>query len=596
MKKNLVIAWLSMTAAILPLKLCAGTAYSTIVSNEAPLVYWNFDEGSGPTKQIMPLTVPLLSNNLSPTNNATRVAHASLGDGLQLGNAVSLSGSGDCFSGTLSTTLPLLQPPYAIEFWIQVLSNTNSQLYDYVMGFGSGNYPAVLYDYNTPRLSFEMYSQDAGRSAVGPQIADNAWHHLVIAYYGDGTTGVGQGLYMYLDGTNAFSDIRANFHRGLDLTKLTFGTVNPTAAQSFAGNLDELAIYNLHNLTNASDITAKVSAISSNHFALGKTAASPDAYSQAVAQDDPYLYWNFNETDGDALEIAPETIPPANALYPLNNASYVSHASLHDGLDLGNAASLTNQTSGFAQVFGTSGTYGLPATLPGAYAIEFWAQIQGDTNNMRFDYLLAFNGNFPAVLYDYNTPRYSWEMYSTGGTGRSGIGATYVDYSWHHLVFVYYGDGINGVADQLSMYVDGTNAVQNMRGNFNRALQPASVVVGCYNTVGALVDTFVGNIDELAIYDLSDFPDADSVTAKAEAIASHYWAAQIPVGPTLSITTGAGGLTVSWPSPSTGYSLQEASSLGGLWTPQGSAPNLVGGNLQVTIPIGATNQFFRLQK
>jgi hypothetical protein len=580
---------------IFQLRLNAGTAYSTIVSNEAPLVYWNFDEGTGPAKQIMPLSAPPITNSLSPILTATRIDHALSGDGLKLGNAITFPEEGDSFSGRLNTTSPTLQPPYALEFWIQISGDSDLQRFDYVMGFGTGNYPAVLYDYADPRLSFEMYSQDAGRSSVGPQITDNSWHHMVIAYYGDGTTGIGNRLSIYLDGTNASPDVRAAFHRALDLSQLTAGAVSPTATDGFQGALDELAIYNLHSLTNESQITAKVAAISSNHFALATSAASADAYSQGVLVDSPLLYWNFNESDGVALEVAPQMIPVVNSLYPLNNAGYVSHSSIGSGLDLGSAASLTNQASGFAQVFGTAGTFGLPAVLNPPYAIEFWAQIQGDTNNMRFDYLLAFNGNFPAVIYDYNTPRFGWELFSTGGTGRSAVGATYSDYSWHHIEFVYYGNGTSGVADRLSMYLDGTNAAPNMRGTFTRALQTASVVVGCYNTSGALVDTFVGNLDELAVYDLSNLTDESQVTAKAEAIASHYGAAKIPVGPELTVTKSENAITISWPSPSAGYILERASAIGEAWTPQGATPDVVGGNLQVTIPISPTNRFFRLQ-
>jgi hypothetical protein len=597
--RKIPILVLFLVTMALPFHLRADTAYTAIVSNEAPVLYWNFDEGSGPAKQIMPLSVPPITNSLSPVLTAIRVDHSSLGDGLKLGNAINFQLEGDCFSGRLNTTIPLLQPPYALEFWVQVLGDTNTQRFDYVMGFGTGNYPAVLYDYNTPRLSFEMYSQDAGRSGVGPAILDSNWHHLVIAYYGDGTTGVGNRLSMYLDGTNAAPDVRANFHRALDLSRITAGTVNPTAADGFIGSLDELAIYNLHSLTNEAQITAKVSGISSNHFAMATNAASPEVYSQAVLADSPFLYWNFNEADGDALEIAPQTLPPANSLYPLNNASYVSH-SPGEGLGLGSAASMTVQSNGFAPVFATAGTYGIPTTINPPYAIEFWVQIQGDTNGTplthRFDYVLAFNGNFPAVIYDYNDPRFAWELFSTGGGGRSALGASFVDYSWHHIVFVYYGDGNTGVADRLSMYLDGTNAAPSMRGTFTRAIQTASVVAGCYNTSGALVDTFFGNIDELAIYDLGSLTDEGQVTAKADAIASHYAAAKIAVPPTLTIMRSGANVITSWPSPSTGYVLQTASSLLGPWTAEGSTPVTVGTNLQVTLPASSTNLFFRLQK
>jgi len=47
---------------------------------------------------------------------------------------------------------------------------------------------------------------------------------------------------------------------------------------------------------------------------------------------------------------------------------------------------------------------------------------------------------------------------------------------------------------------------------------------------------------------------------------------------------------------STGYVLQTATSLSGPWTVEGSAPVPVDSNLQVTLPVNATNLFFRLKK
>src|ERR1041385_8618717 len=111
---------LSLITLAAPCHLRADAAYTAIVSNEAPLLYWNFDEGSGPAKQIMPLAVPPITNSLSPVLTAIRVDHSVLGDGLKLGNAINFQAEGDCFSGKLNTVFPLLQPPYAIEFWVQV--------------------------------------------------------------------------------------------------------------------------------------------------------------------------------------------------------------------------------------------------------------------------------------------------------------------------------------------------------------------------------------------------------------------------------------------------------------------------------------------
>jgi hypothetical protein len=69
--------------------------------------------------------------------------------------------------------------------------------------------------------------------------------------------------------------------------------------------------------------------------------------------------------------------------------------------------------------------------------------------------------------------------------------------------------------------------------------------------------------------------------------------------PVVSASASAGNLTLTWPLASAGFALLTTSDLtSGNWTTVSPAPQIVGGQWQVTVPIppGAGAQFYRLQK
>ncbi len=72
-----------------------------------------------------------------------------------------------------------------------------------------------------------------------------------------------------------------------------------------------------------------------------------------------------------------------------------------------------------------------------------------------------------------------------------------------------------------------------------------------------------------------------------------------PSVPALTLKVGASNtLTMSWPSSSTGYTLQQNSVLGnpGGWTNAGITPQLTGSQYVATIPLGAGQRCYRLSK
>ena len=76
-----------------------------------------------------------------------------------------------------------------------------------------------------------------------------------------------------------------------------------------------------------------------------------------------------------------------------------------------------------------------------------------------------------------------------------------------------------------------------------------------------------------------------------------YRLAQITAPPQLMIGRGAASsVVISWPAPSTGWVLQENSTLGAnTWTNSTLTPAQAGSNLQVTVSPPLGNKFYRLK-
>lgn len=576
----------------------AQTSYSTIVSNDTPILYWNFDEASGNAREMMPVSLPATVNDLAPVATASRVSHASLADGLNLGNAADFL-VGDYFIvQNLAISTNALRGAWMLEFWMRVQGSQEFQRNNYLMNFGAGggNSPAVLYDYvggAQPREGLELFAAGE-RTGAGPVVTDQSWHHVLFAYYGNGTNGLADQLDIFVDGTNAAQNVRATFFSSgtaaLVLTRFVVGTSAPQFAglDGFEGNLDEIAVYDLRNFTNQLQVATKASQVASNHFNL---AHSTQSYTQGVLADTPLLYWNFDEASGNALQLASVIPGPVkNDLAPKGGADRLSHTAASSGLALGNAAHIP--VGGYFTIDQIS----FPTNAVSApWLVEFWMQAEGSQEAQRNDYLLNLGVNAPAVFYDYvggAQPRQGLELYSGG---RSGIGPVVADANWHHVLLAYYGDGVTGVADRLDIYLDGTNAAQNVRATFASALALSSLSFGTSGAQFATADGFEGNLDELALYDLASLATENNVTAKAADIAArHFAAAQQP---SLAAYLAGGQLTISWNSSAIDFALESTTNLTTpSWSPVNVTPIVADGRSQVTV--SATNQFrfFRLRK
>ena len=93
--------------------------------------------------------------------------------------------------------------------------------------------------------------------------------------------------------------------------------------------------------------------------------------------------------------------------------------------------------------------------------------------------------------------------------------------------------------------------------------------------------------------------DVGTLNSGTFAVGGGFWSATVPSGPTLRIVLSGPTLILSWPDPSTGFALQEASALPALpaaWTNVSQVPSIVNGKKQVTLPRSASKRFYRLFK
>ncbi len=500
----------------------AATTYSTAVAKDKPLVYWNFDEADGNAIQQAALAPwPVTTeNDLVPESGAGRVSHAAIGSGLtKLGNAASFSGTNYFRAPAMRTGRSTLDGAWAVEFWMQAQGDNSTDRADYLLNFG-GNSPAFIYDFKPDQL--EIFA--GVRTDGGPTFNDQAWHHVLWVYYGDGTDGVADRVDAYFDGVQS-QGIGNFFTKRLSTADLLVGAATAAGANGFEGRLDEVAVYDLSGLVDEAAVSDKVTRMVTNHIAAAQSSTG-SSYSSVVLADQPFLYWTFDEADGNALQKAPIAAGATpdnsrNDLVPQVNATRISHQAAGSGLQLGNAVDLDGNSS--FQIVGGLDVGG--AVLPSPWAVELWFQFQADQANR---YLLNMGRggyyNSPAVIYGYFGPLL--EVFGNGRSSTNGVAVT--DRNWHHLMVVNYntapgstdpGTNIN----RIDFILDNVQ-FKNVGGGFNQPVDFGDwLMFGAATAANA--GGMIGRLDELAIYSLNSLATQTEVEAKALSMAAAHYAA-----------------------------------------------------------------------
>jgi len=94
-------------------------------------------------------------------------------------------------------------------------------------------------------------------------------------------------------------------------------------------------------------------------------------------------------------------------------------------------------------------------------------------------------------------------------------------------------------------------------------------------------------------------PDAGPMSGSGFFLAGGFWhtlETTIVSPPVLRIARVGPNAVIAWPSPSTGFELQESSGLSGAWSNVSQGPIVVGDEKQVTVAAPIGGRFYRLQK
>jgi hypothetical protein len=259
--------------------------------------------------------------------------------------------------------------------------------------------------------------------------------------------------------------------------------------------------------------------------ALLNLAATADAqaqgYGESVLADSPLFYWNFNEPGDLDPAIDQVGADAGDNLLPEGNATRVASGTTGGGASLGRAASFdgTQLTKFYSGALS-------PTVNPDAWAIEMWIRPQGPDPGTRSDYILEARGpganNVPGILLDYaGGANDVVEVFRGARTGSAGPVLT--NNTWHHLVIGYYG----AANDQVDFYLNGAPAGSAVGYAGDIPFGTDQIAVGNSVPGHPDFDHFTGQIDELAVYDLTGL-NTIALSARLADIAAHHAAVPEP--------------------------------------------------------------------
>ncbi len=208
-----------------------------------------------------------------------------------------------------------------------------------------------------------------------------------------------------------------------------------------------------------------------------------------------------------------------------------------------------------------------------------WARVFDFGNSTTvYMYLAPQNGSSGKV-------RYAITTNSTAGEQQINCNSTLTTGAWHQLAVTL--NGNTGI-----LYVDGVSVGTNNA----MTLRPSSLGNTANNYIGKSqwTDPYLnGKLDEFRIYNVALSP--------AEISATYALGPSVLLStnsPKVDVQVSGANLTMSWPVSNPGFSVQSTTNLGsGNWdSVSAPAPQMVGTNYQLTIPLTNSTLFFRLSK
>ena len=233
------------------------------------------------------------------------------------------------------------------------------------------------------------------------------------------------------------------------------------------------------------------------------------AYNSAVLSSSPTYYWTFDE-EGLVPAVEQRTGNAADVFTPSAQSAKVPSTSTSGGVSLGQALALDRTRT---SVWNTGNLSGPPFT--GAWAYEVWIN---SANPDQYNYILGsqagggFNNGsilqYSNFAPDPGTP-HIFVYPAWPGTTSTALHSA----GWHHWVFV------NKPAGGGSeVYQNGTRLGAFQAGLSINLFPARELRAGGWSPIPS-GENFTGQLDELAIYDLSGVAN---LSAKGQEIAGHY--------------------------------------------------------------------------
>ncbi len=285
-------------------------------------------------------------------------------------------------------------------------------------------------------------------------------------------------------------------------------------------------------------------------LACGVAAANP--YYNAVLNDNPALYWTFDEATGAALNYGYLAGGNLSGQNGVRGASTTTAG----GVNLGTAAQSDGSKWFFTDDSGGSRPLG---TVMDSYIIEMWTRADAPPTVSQYIMEVGTSDvdpNRPAVIYNSNPQ--ALEMF--GGGGRTGAGGPTAlsDGQWRHVVV-----GRDAASGSHTFIING--GTPQTFTDFNQPFYADNRAI----TLGAASNGsagYRGSLDEYAVYDLSGATAAE-FNAKMAEIAAHRTVAA-------DAATASAMTAYTWEvlkaNPRFYWNFNEA-------TPQGNAVDLVRG-------------------
>ncbi len=443
------------------------SAYAQAVSNDGAEHYWRLNDPAGSSSAI----------DWAGTNDLVT------GSGVGYGTAGAIVGSSDTaasFDGTSAgvggqTTAEPGPATFTAEAWIKTTSNSGGK----ILGFGdtqngtSGSYDRHVYLDDAGHLTFGVYPGSVRAVTTGGTYNDGQWHHVAATLSSAGQQLYVDGLLEGSDaGTTGAQSYSGYWRVGGDNLG---GWPNAGSSQSFAGTVDDVAIY---------PTALSAAKIRQHYTASGRTVNLPpepaDAYGKQVYNDSPSLYWRLGEKAGSTTVA--------------DSSQSRSPGSVFNGVTLGASSTVAPGTS--AAFNGADGTISSDRsyTGPSTYSEEVWFNTTTADGGKLIgfgDQRSGFSGNYDRHVFMENSGQLTFGVW-TGQASTITSPRSYNDGAWHQMVATQ--DGTDG----MKLYVDGalvgTNPQTQAQGytGFWR--------IGGDSSWGGNSAFFNGKLDEAAVY------------------------------------------------------------------------------------------------